>query len=102
MTAGYVGVLDFELHFPDGRSLKAKRKHLLAVRSRLERLIGASVAEVDHHDLWQRSRMSLAIVRRRAGEVEEALEEARRYLSSQDFELVRADARLLSVEEVIE
>jgi len=45
--------------------------------------------------------MSLAIVRRRAGEVEEALEEARRYLSSQDYELVRADARMLSVEEVI-
>src|SRR3954447_13126404 len=102
MTAGYVGVLDFELHFPDGRSLKAKRKHLLAVRSRLERLIGASVAEVDHHDLWQRSRMSLAIVRRGGGEGGGEWEDPRRYLSSQDFELVRADARLLSVEEVIE
>jgi len=101
MTSGYVGIMDIELHFPDGRSLKGKRKHLLGVRSRLERSIGASVAEVDHHDLWQRSRLSLAVVRRRAGEVDEALEQARRYLSSQDFELVRADARLLSVEEVV-
>ena len=47
MTSGYVGILDFELHFPDGRSLKAKRKHLLATRNRLERLIGASVGSGD-------------------------------------------------------
>jgi len=102
VTSGYVGVLDFELHFPDGRSLKAKRRHLLTVKSRLERRLGASVAEVDHHELWQRSRLTMAVVRRRAGEVEDAIEEARRYLSSQEFELVRSEARLLSVEEVIE
>ena len=102
MSAGFVGILDVELHFPEGRSLKQKRRLLLQARSGLERRCGAAVAETDHHDLWQRSRLAVTLVRRRAGEVEEALEEARRYLSSQEYELVRADARLLSVDEVME
>ena len=102
MTQGYVGVMDIELHFPEGHSLKSKRKHLLAARNRLQRRLGAAVAEIDHHELWQRSRLALTLVRRRFGEVEEALEEARRYLSSQEYELVRADARLLSIDEVME
>jgi hypothetical protein len=40
-------------------------------------------------------------VRREAGETMHALDDARSYLSSQEFELARADAQLLSVEEAI-
>ena len=53
MAAGYVGILSAELHFPDNRSLKGKRKELLSLKAQLQRRFGASVAEVDHHDLWQ-------------------------------------------------
>ena len=38
-------------------SLKGKRKELLSVKAQLQRRFGASVAEVDHHELWQRARL---------------------------------------------
>ena len=63
-TAGYVGILSAELHFPENGSLKGKRKELLSVKAQLQRRFGASVAEVDHHDLWQRSRVTLSCVAR--------------------------------------
>jgi hypothetical protein len=50
---GYIGILSAELRFPDNHSLKGKRKELLSVKSQLARRFGASVAEVDHHDVWQ-------------------------------------------------
>ena len=97
-----MGILRFELHMPESTSLKGKRKHLLAVKSRLERRFGASVAEIGHHDLWQRSLLVMVVTRRSAGEAANALGEARGYLSSQEFELGRAESRVLSVEEAIE
>jgi uncharacterized protein YlxP (DUF503 family) len=102
MTEGFLGILRFELHMPESTSLKGKRKHLLAVRSRLERRFGASVAEIGHHDLWQRSLLVMVVTRRSAGEAANALGEAQGYLSSQEFELARAESRVLSVEEAIE
>ena len=61
-SAGYVGILSAELHFPENGSLKGKRKELLSVKAQLQRRFGASVAEVDYHDLWQRSRLTLSCV----------------------------------------
>ena len=101
MAEGFVGILRFELHLPEGGSLKGKRKHLLSVKSRLERRFGASVAEIGYHELWQRSLLVMVVARREAGEAMHALDDARSYLSSQEFELARADAQLLSVEEAI-
>jgi uncharacterized protein YlxP (DUF503 family) len=87
MTAGYVGILSAELHFPEGGSLKGKRKELLSVKAQLQRRFGASVAEVDHHELWQRSRLTLSCVARGYRQVEELLDGAERYLAGQPFEL---------------
>jgi len=69
-SAGYVGILSAELHFPENRSLKGKRKELLSVKAQLQRRFGASVAEVDHHELWQRARLTLSCVARGHREVE--------------------------------
>ncbi|MGH3032568.1 MAG: DUF503 domain-containing protein, partial [Gaiellaceae bacterium] len=55
MGSGYVGILSAELHFPENHSLKGKRKELLSVKAQLQRRFGASVAEVDHHEVWQRA-----------------------------------------------
>ncbi|MDX6547758.1 MAG: uncharacterized protein QOG33_1308 [Gaiellales bacterium] len=96
-----MGILRFELHLPEGGSLKGKRRYLLQVKSRLERRFGASVAEIGYHELWQRSLMVMVVARREASETMHALDDARSYLSSQEFELTRADAQLLSVEEAI-
>lgn len=98
MSAGYVGILSVELHFPEASSLKGKRKYVKSAKAQLQNRFGVSVAEVDHHELWQRARLTLSCVTRDYREAEQLLDEAERYLSGQDFELVRADRDVVSVE----
>ncbi len=99
MGSGYVGILSFELHFPDNHSLKGKRKELLALKAQLARRFGASVAEVDHHDVWQRSRLTLACVTREHGELHELLDAAERYVGGQAYELLRVDREVVTIDE---
>ena len=96
MASGYVGILSAELHFPENRSLKGKRKELLSAKAQLQRRFGASVAEVDHHELWQRARLTVACVARDHGDAERLLEEAVRYLNGQEYELIRAEREVIS------
>src|SRR5688572_22254228 len=96
MGAGYVGILTVELHFPEAGSLKGKRKYVKSAKAQLQNRFGASVAEVDHHDLWQRARLTMACVARDHGEAEKLLEEAVRYLNGQEFELVAAEREVIS------
>ena len=95
MGAGYVGILSAELHFPENHSLKGKRKELLSVKAQLQRRFGASVAEVDHHELWQRSTLAVACATREHGELHALLDAAERYLGSQAWELVRSDREVV-------
>jgi uncharacterized protein YlxP (DUF503 family) len=96
--AGYVGILSVELHFPENHSLKGKRKELLSVKAQLQRRFGASVAEVDHHDVWQRARLTLACVARGHKELQELLDGAERYLAGQAFELEQVEREVVTFE----
>jgi uncharacterized protein len=93
--AGYVGILSVELHFPEAGSLKSKRRHLRSAKAQLQSRFGAAVAEVDHHDLWQRARLTVACVAREHREVETLMEEAVRYLNGQEYELVAVDREVV-------
>ncbi len=62
MGAGYVGILSVELHFPEAGSLKGKRKFVRSAKAQLQHRFGAAVAEVDHHDLWQRTTIAVSTV----------------------------------------
>ena len=95
MGCGYVGVLTVDLHLPESGSLKAKRKELQRVKSGLARRFACSVAEVDHHDLWQRSRLTLAVVAREAAEAEEQVLAAARWLHGDEAFLVVGETREL-------
>jgi uncharacterized protein len=95
--AGYVGILSVELHFAEAGSLKGKRKHVKSAKAQLQNRFGAAVAEVDHHDLWQRARLTVACVARDHGEVEKLLEGAVRYLNGQEYELVRAEREVVTL-----
>jgi uncharacterized protein len=99
MGAGYVGILSFELHFPDNRSLKGKRKELLSVKAQLQRRFGAAVAEVDHHDVWQRARLTLACVARGHNELQGLLDGAERYLAGQAFELGTVEREIVTLDD---
>ena len=99
MNSGYVGILSAELHLPRNGSLKGKRKELLSVKAQLQRRFGASVAEVDHHELWQRSRLTISCVSRTYREVEELLDGAHRYLAGQAFELGPVERDVVTLED---
>ena len=99
MSAGYVGILSVELHFPEAGSLKGKRKYVKSARAQLQNRFGASVAEVDHHDLWQRARLTVACVARGHGELQQLLDGAERYLAGQEWELVRVEREMVSLDD---
>jgi hypothetical protein len=98
LGAGFVGILSVELHFPEAGSLKEKRKYVKSAKAQLQNRFGASVAEVDFHDLWQRSRLTLSCVAREEREVVRLLDEAERYLHGQAFELVRAERDVVTLD----
>lgn len=99
MGAGFVGILSVELHFPEAVSLKGKRKHLQSAKAQLQHRFGASVAEVDYHDLWQRSRLTVACAAREFREAERLIAEAERWLHGQEYELGRVERDVMSLDD---
>ena len=68
-----------ELELPFASSLKDKRQTLRSVKDRLRRK-NVSVVESDHHDLWQRATVELALAAVSRGAAEDKREEVRRQL----------------------
>ena len=99
MGAGYVGILSAELHFPESGSLKGKRKFVKSAKAQLQQRFGASVAEVDHHELWQRAGLTVACVARGHRELEELLDGAERYLAGQAFELGLVEREIVTLDD---
>ena len=99
MAAGFVAILTFELHFPGAHSLKEKRMHVRSAKAQLQNRVGASVAEVDHHDVWQRARLTVACVAREAREAERLLDEAERWLLGQQWEVSLVERLLVDPED---
>ncbi|HVC88443.1 MAG TPA: DUF503 domain-containing protein [Gaiellaceae bacterium] len=99
MGSGFVTILTVELHFPEAASLKGKRQFVRSAKDNLRNRFGASVAEVDHHDLWQRATLTVACVARSAHDAQELADGAVRWLGAQEWELTRADRLLISPED---
>ncbi|MCE2451954.1 MAG: DUF503 domain-containing protein [Nitrospinae bacterium] len=57
-----VGLLNIDVQIPECRSLKAKRKIVQSITTRLRQRFNVSVAEVDFQDKWQRCRIGVSIV----------------------------------------
>jgi uncharacterized protein len=96
----YLAALTIHLHLPDNDSLKGKRKELLSVRAALGRRFGATVAEVDNQDVWQRATLAAALVSRSAGDLERVVDGVERYLLARYPEGVRVDRRLVSFSDI--
>ncbi len=92
----YLLALTIDLHFPENGSLKGKRKELLSVKAALSRRFGAAVAEVDHHDLWQRSTIAAGLVGRSASELDRHGAALERYLEGRFPDGIRIERRLVS------
>jgi uncharacterized protein YlxP (DUF503 family) len=96
LPSGFVSILTVELHFPEAGSLKAKRRFVRSAKDNLRNRVGASVAEVDHHDLWQRTTLVVACAARSAHDAEQLAETAERWLASGDWVLGRCERLLVS------
>jgi hypothetical protein len=67
-----VGVLTLDLFFPYAQCLKDKRRILHGYKDRVRRQ-NIAVAELEFHDLWQRTRLGIVTVNSHAAVVEEIL-----------------------------
>ena len=57
-----VGVAECECIIYDAHSLKEKRAVLQRILTRLKQKFNVSVAEVDYQDVWQRTKIAIAVV----------------------------------------
>jgi uncharacterized protein len=97
---GFVAVLVIDLHFPEAESLKAKRKELSSIKAQLRGRLGLAVAEVDHHDLWQRARLTAALTSGSLPTLSAAADNVERWLLSRWPEGVSVQRTVASVEDL--
>ncbi len=94
----YICVIEVELHFGESHDLKGKRKRLHSLKAHLRQRFGASVAEVDHHDAWQRSTLVCALVGDRT--VATRADELERFVESRCPDGCAFERELLSLEDL--
>ena len=58
----FVCIIELRLHYGESHDLKGKRKELQSLKTQLRQRFGASVAEVDGQDTWQRSTVVCALI----------------------------------------
>ena len=92
----YVVLLQVHLFFPESGSLKAKRAELNRVKAHLRQRHGASGAEVDHHDTWQRSTLAVALAGGSPARCEAAADDVGRYLDARFPQGARVERKLAS------
>lgn len=97
----FVCLLEIHLHFPDNGSLKGKRKELSTLKAQLQRRFGAAVAETDHHDLWQRSELTAALVGRESGALRDKAAAVERYVISMFPDGARVECQMVSREDLL-
>jgi uncharacterized protein YlxP (DUF503 family) len=68
-----IGLLTLEIHISDARSLKDKRQVLRSLKDRLRARFNVAVAELDHQDVWQRSRVGVVSISNEGKHLEESL-----------------------------
>lgn len=77
-----MAVVTWELHLNGCQSLKDKRRILKSLKDRLHQRFNVSVAETDHHDLWQRAELTCGVVSTDRRHAETVLASAERLVAS--------------------
>ena len=91
----HAAALRIDLHLPSCRSLKEKRAVLRPVVEGIRHRFRLSVAEVDHHDRWQRAAIGVAAVAESEGRLREVLDAVERFV------VAAADVEVVDVEELV-
>lgn len=96
----YLCLLELDVHFPDNGDLKGKRRQLTSLKAGLQQRFGATLAETGHHDLWQRSSLTIALVGGDAASLAERADALQRYADARLGDLTRWDRRMLTTADV--
>ena len=78
----FVGIVRIELFIPAAGSLKDKRSVVRSLKERIRHRVHASVAEVDHQDLWQRASLGVSVVSGESRQIAEMLQSVRNIVES--------------------
>ena len=90
-----VAVERFDLRIPGCGSLKEKRHVVKTLTSGIRSKFNVSVAEVDHHDLWQRTAIAVAAVAGERYHARRVLHEVEKLVDRWgDVELIAAEVSL--------
>ena len=57
-----IGILELDLRFFSGNSLKEKRRLLKRLIFKIRNNFNVSVSEIGHQDLWQRTELGISLV----------------------------------------
>ena len=68
-----IGLVTLDFHLPMCHSLKSKRFFVKSLKDRLSNRFNVAVAEVDHTDVWQRTRLAVVTVARERRRVDEVI-----------------------------
>jgi uncharacterized protein YlxP (DUF503 family) len=90
-----VAVERFDLRIPACGSLKEKRHVVKSLTNGIRSRFNVSVAEVDHHDLWQRTTIAVSAVSREGHHARRVMHEIERFVDRwAEVELIDADLSL--------
>jgi uncharacterized protein YlxP (DUF503 family) len=98
--AAYVCLVEVRLHLNNSGSLKSKRKVVSSLKAQVRQRFGASVAEVDGHDTWQRAVLLCALVG--GGEVAARADDLERFVQARCPDECSFERDLLSLADLRE
>ncbi|WP_078380859.1 DUF503 domain-containing protein [Sutcliffiella halmapala] len=88
-----IGYLECDCMIYDAQSLKDKRAVLQRIMTRLKQRFNVSVAEIDHQDVWQRTKLGIVSVSSSKVITEKELQKVLEYIDSFP-EIERAETSL--------
>jgi uncharacterized protein YlxP (DUF503 family) len=97
-VGAFVEIIEIHLHFGEVQDLKGKRKLVKSLKDSLRQRFGASVAEIEGHDKWQRSTLLCALVG--DGEVSDRADGLIRFVESRVPDGCSFERDLLSLRDI--
>lgn len=88
-----VGVITWQLSIPGCRSLKERRMVVKSVKDRIRSRFNVSVAETDHHDVWTRAELTVAVVARDRRFADSVLDRVDRFVESDGRAVIQGTDR---------
>ncbi|ART76384.1 DUF503 domain-containing protein [Sutcliffiella horikoshii] len=88
-----IGYLECDCMIYDAQSLKEKRAVLQRIMTRLKQRFNISISEIDHQDVWQRTKIGIVSISSSKSITEKELQKVLDYLDSFP-EIERAETSL--------